>query len=306
MVTNPDFFPKFPPLKGCRPLRKWCRKSVQPARALPDAVVGKCGAPVARSHYARGHIHQLSRAARIAVGRYQCAVAGKRSFPLGQPNPVFLMESSGLYNQNQLVTNLNSRVNDGLSIFGFYVLEQSHEQYGRSGTFPANPYNFTGEYGPASTDVRNRFTAGGSINTRWNIRISPFVTLQSGPPFNITTGTDVFGTTLLMPGLGIATDPKKTGVIETPYGLLDPNPTPDEKVLPRNDGRGPALISVNLRIGKTFGFGGEKPGASTSHGGGGGGNPTMMASGRGLGSFIGPPTTTQRYNLSISMSARNS
>jgi hypothetical protein len=67
------------------------------------------------------------------------------------------------------------------------------------------------------------------------------------------------------------------------------------------------LISVNLRLGKTFGFGGEKPGASASHGSGGGGgaNPTMMASGRGLGSFIGPPTTTQRYNLSISMSARN-
>ena len=27
-------------------------------------------------------------------------------------------------------------------------------------TFPANPYNFAGEYGPASTDVHHRVTAG--------------------------------------------------------------------------------------------------------------------------------------------------
>jgi hypothetical protein len=137
--------------------------------------------------------------------------------------------------------------------------------------------------------------------------MSPFVTLQSGPPFNITTGSDVLGTTIFNARPGIAMDPNLPGLIDTPYGLLDPNPTPGEKLLPRNFGRGPGLISVNLRLGKTFGFGGERGGASSrgAAGSGGGGNPTMMAGGRGLGSLIGPPSTTQRYNLSVSLSARN-
>ncbi len=306
VVTNPDFFPDIPPVAELQATPQVVQEISSSMRApylMQSSISVERQLPAHTTlavTYTNSHgLHELR------SNDINAPLPGSGIFPLGQPGPVFLMESSGLYNQNQLVTNINARVNDGLSLFGFYVLNKAMSNTDGLGTFPANPYNFSGEYGPASTDVRNRFTAGGSINTRWNIRISPFVTLQSGPPFNITTGTDVFGTTIFNARPGIATDPEKPGVIETPYGLLDPNPTPDEKVLPRNFGRGPGLISVNLRVGKTFGFGGEKPGASASHGGGGGANPVMMAGGRGLGSFIGPPTTTQRYNLSISMSARN-
>lgn len=132
------------------------------------------------------------------------------------------------------------------------------------------------------------------------------MTVQSGPPFDITTGSDFYGTTIFNARPGIATDALKPGVVQTQYGLLDPNPTPDEKLVPRNFGRGPGLISVNMRLGKTFGFGGERGGSRASSGNDGrGGGPAVMASGRGLGAFIGPASTNQRYNLSISMSARN-
>ena len=228
-------------------------------------------------------------------------------FPLGRPDPVFLMESSGLYNQNQLIANINAKVNSGLSLFGFYVLNKALSNTDGLGTFPANPYNYAGEYGPASTDVRHRATIGGSINTRWNVRFSPFVTMQSGPPFDITAGSDLFGTTLFNGRPGIATDPTKPGVIQTQYGLLDPNPSPGEQILPRNFGRGPGLITVNLRLGKTIGFGRTRESNSGGGSGGGGGRegPTAMATGRGLGGLIGPSSTSHRYNLSISMSARN-
>ena len=106
-------------------------------------------------------------------------------------------------------------------------------------TFPANPYSFAGEYGPAATDIRNRVTAGGSINFRWGVRISPFVVVQSGMPFDITTGNDPYGTTIFNARPGIATDPNKPGVIQTAYGLLDPNPTAGERIVSRNSGRGP-------------------------------------------------------------------
>ena len=60
----------------------------------------------------------------------------------------------------------------------------------------------------------------------------------------------------------------------TPYyynGLyLDPNPTPDETILPRNFGRGPGSVTVNMRLSKTFGFG---PAREGSAGGPGGGDP---------------------------------
>jgi len=43
---------------------------------------------------------------------------------------------------------------------------------------------------------------------------------------------------------------------------LDPQPDATETLVPRNYGRAPALISVNLRIGKAIGFGPLKESAS--------------------------------------------
>ncbi len=213
---------------------------------------------------------------------------GSGLFPLGQSGPIFLMESSGLYNQNQMIANFNSKVNAGLSLNGSYTLNRARSNTDGLGTFPANPYNFAGEYGPAATDIRQRVSFGGTINTKWNVRFSPLVTLQSGPPFDITTGSDLYGTTLFNGRPGIATDPSKPGLIQTKYGLLDPNPTAGETILTRNYGRGPGLMSVNLRIGKTFAFGKERAGASVT---------------RNRGIFSPPPG--RRYNLILSMSIRN-
>jgi hypothetical protein len=47
-------------------------------------------------------------------------------------------------------------------------------------------------------------------------------------------------------------NPNQTGVIATSYGVLDPNPGPGEKLVPRNYGRGPGLFNVNLRLSRTF------------------------------------------------------
>jgi hypothetical protein len=173
-------------------------------------------------------------------------------------------------------------------------------------TVPANPYSLAGEYGPAATDVRHRVTFGGSINTKWNLRISPFVIVQSGAPFDITSGSDPYGTTLFNARPGVATDPSIPGVVPTRYGLLDPNPAPGEPILGRNYGRGPGQMRVNLRISKAIGFGGEtgraaekRPSVSA------GGATAAQASGRGLGGIIGMPKTVHRYNLIVSMAVQN-
>jgi len=315
VVLNPDFFPNIPSLAGLQSSKQIVQEISSNLRApylLQSSITVERQLPANTTvavTYSNSHgLHQF-RSNDINAplpGTFHPGVPGSGVFPLGQPNPVFLMESAGIYNQNQLITNVNAKVNPGFSLFGFYVLNKATSNTDGLGTFPANPYNFSGEYGPALTDVRHRATIGGSINTRWNVRFSPFVTVQSGPPFDITAGSDLFGTTLFNGRPGIATDASKPGVIRTPYGLLDPNPTSSETIVPRNFGRGPGQITVNMRLGKTWGFGAER-GESGGSGGNsvGGGAPAALASGRGLGSLIGPATTKHHYNFSISMSARN-
>ncbi|HEX4807814.1 MAG TPA: TonB-dependent receptor [Bryobacteraceae bacterium] len=241
-------------------------------------------------------------------GTYNPGAASSGVYPLGRPGPLFLMESAGLYNQNQVIANGTARLNSGLSLFGFYVYNKALSNTDGISTFPANPYNVSGEYGPAATDIRHRVTFGGSVNLRGNIRISPFLIMQTGLPFNITSGNDPYGTTLFNARPAFAANPNQAGLIATPYGLLDPNPTAGEEIVPRNYGRGPSQLSLNMRVAKTIGFGGEREhrAKSASSGGGGGSlNPVIAATGRGLGGVIGSPTTSRRYNLTIAMSARN-
>jgi len=241
-------------------------------------------------------------------GTFNPNVQGSGVFSLGFPEPVFLMESSGIYNQNQVIANINTRLNEGVSLFGFYVINHAMSNTDGIGTFPANPYNPTGEYGPASTDVRHRVTVGGSLNLRWSVRISPFVIVQSGTPFDITTGDDLYGTTLFNARPGIAANPAAPGLIPTRYGLLDPNPSPGEPIIGRNSGRGPNQIRVNLRLSKAIGFGtehGSTAAQAPAAGAPRGGASAEQASGRGLGAIIGNPKTVHRYNLIFSVSVQN-
>jgi hypothetical protein len=124
------------------------------------------------------------------------------------------------------------------------------------------------------------------------------VNLNSGAPFDITSGQDAYGTSLFNSRPGIATDPAKAGLIQTKYGLLDPNPVPGGKLIGRNFGRGPGQYTVNVRVARTFGFGPEKATAS-------GMTQGNMGHGPAMGGIFNSPTTDRKYNLTISMQGRN-
>lgn len=222
-------------------------------------------------------------------GTYSVSDPNSGVYPYGSNGPIDLMTSSGLYNQSQLIVNVNSKVSPIVSLFGYYVLNHALSNTDGLTTFPANPYNFSGEYSPASTDIHHRFVAAGTINMRWFIRLNPFLTAQSGAPFNITAGQDLFGTTLFNARPGIATDPNRPGAIETPYGLLDPDPIAGEEILGRNAGRGPWMVSLNLRISKTWSFGPET-------------GPAPAGAPRGP---FGPPPSPHRYRIGLGLSVRN-
>lgn len=319
VVTNPDFFPAVPVIPVIAGFQApQTTQQISPTIRAPYII--QSAISVERQlprnttlaiTYANAHGLHLLRSQNVNAplpGTYVPLAPGSGVFPLGRPGAVFQMESSGLYNQNQFIAFLNSRYSKSLSFSASYVLNYARSDTDGVGTFPAKPYDFTGEYGPAATDVRHRFTLTGTINTKWNIRLSPFVVVQSGPPFDISIGRDLYGTTLFNPRPGIATDPTKPGLIQTAYGLLDPNPPLNQTTLTRNFGRGPGQLMVNLRVQKIieFGRGENSGGASTGQPGSGPrtGTPGVFTP---AGGASGPASKSapHRYSLSISMSIRN-
>jgi hypothetical protein len=68
------------------------------------------------------------------------------------------------------------------------------------------------------------------------------------------------------------------------------------------------MILVNLRVGKTWGFGAEKGSGSgavrSSRGGGQSSGPALSVP-QGNGGLFAQPATVRRYNLTVSMSGRN-
>lgn len=314
VVDNPDFFPNVPALVALTAASPQSAiQRVSPELRAPylmqSALAFERELPLNTTisiTYANTHGLHIFRSRDI-----NAPLPGSGVFPLGKPVQVFVMESSGLYNQNQWMVNVNSRVNRDISLTGAYQYNRAFSDTDGLTTFPANPYSIEGEYGPAATDMRHRVSLMGTVTTKWGLRFNPMLTANSGPPFDITVGHDLYGDTLFNGRPGIATDPNKPGVVATAHGLLDPNPTADQRLLPRNFGRGPGQIMLNMRVGRTFRIGAVRERAAASNTGGGvGGGATdtrgTPASPFGVASSgQGSTSTARRFSLTISMQIRN-
>jgi hypothetical protein len=153
-----------------------------------------------------------------------------------------------------------------------------------------------------------------TISAPFKIQLAPFFTAQTGAPFDITTGGFYYydglpdGIFNARPVLASGPGPN---IISTPYGYLNscPQGCPGEPLVPRNLGNGPGQISLNLRLSRTWGFGttkfaGSSGGAHANTGGGGRGGGGFGGMGGGRNPFA-TGTTEHRYNLTLSISARN-
>jgi hypothetical protein len=242
------------------------------------------------------------------------------------PNPnygnIYQYESDGLFNQNQLITNFNLRMGTKLMLFGFYTLGYAHSNTGGVSSFVMNPYDIAEDYGRAAFDVRHRVFVGGTWTLPRGFAISPFIVANSGAPFNITLGQDVYGTGIFDARPAFAA-PGASGsnIVVTRWGTFDTSttPSPGETIIPPNYATGPGQFTTNLRLSKTFGFGKKPESASSSRGPGGG--PGGMGGGRGgyggglggrglsggggVGGLFGPSSTNTRYSLTFSANARN-
>lgn len=259
---------------------------------------------------------------------------GVRPFAGGD---IYNYESTGNYNQRQIIVNANSRFNKHFSMQGYY-------SYGRVNSnvsgFPSNQYNTSLDWGRAVYDIRHRANFGGNVGLPLKMTLAPLVTISSAPPFNITTGTDSNGDGIINDRPSFASpaeiqalqaDPKANSNIKaTPWGTFNRIPLPGETIIPINYGTGFSHFTANLRLSRTFGWGeragsAPNPGAGGGDGGPGGGGPGGpggggrggggprggggggFAGGGGRGGFggFGGGNTGKKYNLTMTLSARN-
>jgi hypothetical protein len=210
-----------------------------------------------------------------------------------------------------------------LFVFGFYSLS-----YGKDDNEgqPNNPYNLRAEWGPSTfADVRHRFVTGTGLPLLKGFTVSPFIIINSGTPYNITSGLDSNGdgyTTdrpALVAGASAATCHGGDLVYAGGFGCFNLLPA-GTSAIGRNLGRGPGMVSVNLRLSRTWAFGnkgesgvadpnGMPPGMGGVRGGGGppGGGGRMGGGPPGGGPPAGlfGATSGKKYNLSLSITARN-
>lgn len=220
-------------------------------------------------------------------------------------------ETTGFMRQNQLITNMRTRFHSRVRLFGFYALNKASSDTDGVGSFPANQYDLSTEYGRSALDIRHRFGVGGSITGPVGLRLSPFIILRSGRPFNITTGRDNNGDLMFTDRPALTDDPNNPDAITTPFGVFDPTPGPGDAVISRNFGNGPSYAAINFRASKTFGFGKDVTGSAGESGArrpGDGiriGGPRGRRHRRGRGGPFGSSSSNKRYSLTLSISVRN-
>ena len=229
-------------------------------------------------------------------------------YPLGRPGMLVQMESSGIYRQHVMLINVNSKVARDISLNGSYSYGVVNSDTDGLATFPANSYSMAGEYGPAATDIRHRAIFAGTIGTKYGIHLNPLLTVNSGLPFNIITGGNLYGDTIFNVRPGIASAPAP-GVVRTVYGLLDLTPEPGQTILPRNYGRGPGQIMLNLRVSRTFTFGSSERHAPPPVSASGSTTAAANTSGApfptGASPSAGSAPSSRRYSVIASLQIRN-
>ena len=185
-----------------------------------------------------------------------------------------------------------------------------------SGTMPANPYNLRGDYGRAAFDFRHRAFISATTTLPFRIRMAPFIYLQSGLPYNLTSGVDTNNDGNPNDDRpAFAQDLSRASVVSKPgFGVFDtaPGTLPNAVIVPRNYLEGPGILSLSVRISRSWSFGetgrsGGNTGGDDIRGGESIRNGGLSGSYNqsGLAGVVGGVATSKRFNLTATASFRN-
>ncbi len=229
---------------------------------------------------------------------------------------IYRYVSEGNFSQNQLIVNTNVRVGSKIQLFGYYTLNYANSNTSGVSSFPTNSFDISQDYGRASFDTRHRLFLGGSLGLPYLFRLSPFMVVSSGSPFNITSPIDLNGDqiyndrpTFVSSATCPANTPPQGYIYCTTLGTFDASGATG-RLLPINYETGPARFVLHLRLTKTFGLGPRLKDAKSGQGPGGpGGGPGQHGHGPlfggGGGGMSMSSNSDRRYNLTLGVGVRN-
>lgn len=234
-----------------------------------------------------------------------------------RPN-VFQLESSANSVFNGLQVSVRRMVGRGFSIMANYTLSKTLSDADGPTSTPVNPKDLRSEWGRAFTDRRHALFVSMPVTLPRGFRLMPFVIVNSGTPFNITTGRDDNGDTVLndrVPGIGRNADLPASAyarVANTGFCAIGSLSAPSVPTLPNGQplvcpagqtaiglrdflalrypngvsAVGPGMFNVNMNLSKTFSFGKPK-GGGAAQGGANGGRDGFGGRGGGRGGGFG-------------------
>jgi hypothetical protein len=277
VVTNPNFYPTLPSLSSLTPTQNsiYLLDSKLRGDYLMQSAIGverqlPKNSTIAVTYTNSRGVHEMQTVPinTPLPGTFVPGVVGSGVRPYGNAGNLFEYESGGSLKQNILMTNFNTRFTRNLSLQGNYSYSIAHDL----GSTPTDPYNFRADWGPSSFEHKHSFTMVGSWLAPEKISMSPFVTLRSGAPYDVTLGRDLFGDTLTNARPALASGPGTDVVCKAGFGCFNTNPSLNGPFVPRGYLTNAGLISLNLRIGRTFGFGAPRARNNAMPAGGGGGD----------------------------------
>jgi hypothetical protein len=180
-----------------------------------------------------------------------------------------------IFKQNQIIASFSAKAGKNLSLSGFYTYSSATSNgAGPDGNNAvSNAYDLDQDYGRAGFVLRNVAFLTGTYNGPWGLTFNPFLVAQSGRPFNITLAADPLNNLFNQRPTYATTSTPVANQVVTPFGVLDSAALAGETLVPVNRGSGPAAVAVNLRISRSFGFGGKLAGANR----GGGDDSTLIS-----------------------------
>jgi len=224
-----------------------------------DKPLGKYASISANYMFSRGEHLFLTRNINAPLpGTYNPADPTSGTRPLGNDDNVYEYVSDGVSTRHRLVVNGGLHAKN-VGLFGNYMVSKIDTNTAGVATFPSNSYNLHSDYGRASFDIRQRLFLGGFTQLPGKVFVNPFLIYQSSSPFNITVGDDLNGDSIFNDRPAFATDLSRPTVYQTKYGNFDSQPIAGQTIIPINYGKGPGLVVMNLRLGKSFNFGPAKP-----------------------------------------------
>ena len=269
VVSNPsvlDLFPAVPPINlldafALPQTRRFIGPDLAPSYSLRLSLSAEHQLPhnlKLSLNYTHGHQLRTLRTININAplgGTFNPAVPSSGVRPLGQSaGNILEYQSNGRAIYDSFGVSLNSTGKKLNAWISYSFNKNRSTDNGTSGS-AFDPYDFQNEWGRAQFDTRHFFYANAGYQLPHGFSLNTFIVANSGNPFNITTGRDTNGDTFFTERPAFATDLSKPGVIVTPLGAFDPNPGPNQQIIPRNFGQGPSFFSVNLGAVKSIKFG---------------------------------------------------